>query len=38
MKAHQNVIAQAMQIQTITPSDHDKVLGVLPLYHSKPSS
>lgn len=33
MIAHQNVIAQALQIQPITPADHKKVLGVLPLFH-----
>lgn len=33
MIAHQNVIAQALQIQQITPADHKKVLCVLPLFH-----
>ncbi|KAI4102671.1 MAG: hypothetical protein L6R37_004261 [Teloschistes peruensis] len=33
MIAHSNVLAQCMQIQPITPSDHDKVLGLLPFYH-----
>ncbi|KAI9808861.1 MAG: hypothetical protein M1827_007184 [Pycnora praestabilis] len=33
MISHQNVIAQCLQIQQITPADHDKVLAVLPLFH-----
>lgn len=33
MIAHSNVIAQCHQIQQITPSDHNKVLAVLPLFH-----
>lgn len=33
MIAHQNVIAQALQMQPITPKDHKKVLCVLPLFH-----
>lgn len=33
MISHQNAIAQALQIQKITPEDHKKVLGVLPLFH-----
>ncbi|KAL8698009.1 MAG: hypothetical protein Q9201_006800 [Fulgogasparrea decipioides] len=33
MIAHSNVIAQALQIAPITPSDHDKVLAVLPCFH-----
>lgn len=33
MIAHANVIAQALQIQPITPADHKKVLAVLPLFH-----
>lgn len=33
MIAHQNVIAQALQMQPITPTDHKKVLCVLPLFH-----
>ncbi|KAL8851949.1 MAG: hypothetical protein Q9221_003160 [Calogaya cf. arnoldii] len=33
MIAHLNVIAQSLQIQPITPSDHDKVLAVLPCFH-----
>ncbi|KAF4554117.1 AMP-binding enzyme-like protein 15 [Elsinoe fawcettii] len=33
MIAHQNAIAQCLQIQQITPSTHKKVLAVLPLFH-----
>ncbi|KAI0522100.1 acetyl-CoA synthetase-like protein [Xylaria bambusicola] len=33
MISHQNVIAQALQIIPITPADHKKVLGVLPMFH-----
>ncbi|KAI0476392.1 acetyl-CoA synthetase-like protein [Xylariaceae sp. FL0804] len=33
MIAHSNVIAQAMQIEPLTPADHKKVLGVLPMFH-----
>ncbi|RDW91859.1 acetyl-CoA synthetase-like protein [Coleophoma crateriformis] len=33
MIAHQNVIAQCLQIQQITPSTHRKVLAVLPSFH-----
>ncbi|KAI4243946.1 MAG: hypothetical protein L6R40_003156 [Gallowayella cf. fulva] len=33
MISHLNVIAQSLQIQPITPSDHDKVLAVLPCFH-----
>lgn len=33
MIAHQNVIAQCLQIQQITPEDHKKVLAVLPTFH-----
>lgn len=33
MIAHQNVIAQSLQVQLITPADHTKVLAVLPLFH-----
>ncbi|KAL8952620.1 MAG: hypothetical protein Q9222_001494 [Ikaeria aurantiellina] len=33
MISHQNVIAQSLQIAPITPSDHDKVLAVLPCFH-----
>lgn len=31
--SHANVIAQCLQVQQITPSDHDKVMGGLPYYH-----
>lgn len=33
MIAHQNVIAQCLQVQQITPEDHKRVLAVLPLFH-----
>ncbi|GAB7355392.1 hypothetical protein MBLNU459_g5913t1 [Dothideomycetes sp. NU459] len=33
MIAHQNVIAQCLQVRQITPSDHKRVLAVLPLFH-----
>lgn len=33
MIAHQNVIAQALQMVQLTPADHDKVICVLPLFH-----
>ncbi|KAH7018210.1 uncharacterized protein B0I36DRAFT_377521 [Microdochium trichocladiopsis] len=33
MIAHQNVIAQAMQILQLTPEDTNKALAVLPLFH-----
>ncbi|KAI1122973.1 acetyl-CoA synthetase-like protein [Nemania abortiva] len=33
MIAHQNVIAQSIQIEAITTADHKKVLGVLPMFH-----
>ena len=33
MIAHQNVIAQCLQIQQLTPDSHKKVLAVLPLFH-----
>jgi 4-coumarate--CoA ligase len=33
MIAHQNVIAQCLQIRQITPSSHTKVLAVLPSFH-----
>ncbi|KAG9236792.1 CoA ligase [Amylocarpus encephaloides] len=33
MIAHQNVIAQCLQIQQITPSSHKKILAVLPSFH-----
>ncbi|EME80927.1 uncharacterized protein MYCFIDRAFT_215787 [Pseudocercospora fijiensis CIRAD86] len=31
--AHQNVIAQCLQVMQITPSDHKRVLAVLPSFH-----
>lgn len=33
MIAHQNVIAQALQMIPLTPADHKRVLCVLPLFH-----
>jgi 4-coumarate--CoA ligase len=33
MIAHQNVIAQCLQIQQITPTTHRKILAVLPSFH-----
>ena len=33
MISHQNVIAQCLQIQQITPNKHKKVLAVLPSFH-----
>jgi acyl-CoA synthetase (AMP-forming)/AMP-acid ligase II len=33
MISHQNVIAQCLQIQQITPNSHKKVLAVLPSFH-----
>ena len=33
MIAHQNAIAQCLQIQQITPATHNKVLAILPLFH-----
>ncbi|QVM08222.1 hypothetical protein D8B26_002916 [Coccidioides posadasii str. Silveira] len=33
MIAHQNVIAQCLQVQQVTPESHKKVLAVLPLFH-----
>ncbi|KAI1635951.1 hypothetical protein F4809DRAFT_650811 [Biscogniauxia mediterranea] len=33
MIAHQNVIAQALQVELLTLPDYRKVLGVLPLFH-----
>lgn len=33
MISHQNVIAQCLQVQQITPSTHKKVLAVLPSFH-----
>jgi len=33
MIAHQNAIAQCLQVQQITPATHRKVLAILPLFH-----
>lgn len=33
MISHANVIAQCLQMQAITPGDHDKFLAALPFYH-----
>ncbi|KAI1496308.1 hypothetical protein F5X99DRAFT_400780 [Biscogniauxia marginata] len=33
MIAHQNVIAQVLQLDPMTTPDHRKVLGVLPMFH-----
>jgi 4-coumarate--CoA ligase len=33
MISHQNVIAQCLQVALITPSDHRKILAVLPSFH-----
>ncbi|KAJ9664868.1 hypothetical protein H2201_005089 [Coniosporium apollinis] len=33
MISHQNVIAQCLQVQQITPTSHNKILAVLPLFH-----
>ncbi|KAH7313212.1 hypothetical protein BKA65DRAFT_610041 [Rhexocercosporidium sp. MPI-PUGE-AT-0058] len=33
MISHQNVIAQCLQIQQITPDSHKKILAVLPAFH-----
>ena len=33
MISHQNVIAQCLQIQQITPTTHKKIMAVLPLFH-----
>jgi len=38
MIAHQNVIAQVLQVQLITPPDLQKILAVLPVFHSKSTS
>jgi 4-coumarate--CoA ligase len=35
MISHQNVIAQCMQVQQVTPPDTTHILAVLPLFHSK---
>ncbi|KAJ6780207.1 hypothetical protein PWT90_01934 [Aphanocladium album] len=33
MISHANVIAQCLQMQPITPTDHKKILAALPFYH-----
>ncbi|KAI1926080.1 hypothetical protein LOZ12_000493 [Ophidiomyces ophidiicola] len=33
MISHQNVIAQCLQVQQVTPETHKKILAVLPLFH-----
>ncbi|KAI1258931.1 acetyl-CoA synthetase-like protein [Xylariaceae sp. FL1019] len=33
MIAHHNVIGQSLQMEPLTPEDHKKVLGVLPMFH-----
>ena len=33
MIAHQNVIAQCLQVEEVTPDSHKKILAVLPLFH-----
>lgn len=33
MIAHQNIIAQCLQVEAFTPSDHKKILAVLPSFH-----
>ncbi len=38
MIAHQNVIAQVLQVQLITPPDLQKILAILPVFHSKSTS
>ena len=35
MIAHQNMIAQCLQVQAITPPDLQKILAVLPTFHSE---
>ena len=35
MISHQNVIAQCLQVQSITPHDLQKIVAVLPLFHSR---
>ena len=34
MISHQNVIAQVLQVQKITPPDLKRILAVLPVFHS----
>lgn len=33
MISHANIIAQCLQVQQITPQDHDKIVAALPFYH-----
>ena len=33
--SHQNVVAQCLQVQSITPPDLQKIMAVLPVFHSK---
>ena len=33
MISHANIIAQCLQVEQITPQDHDKILAALPFYH-----
>lgn len=33
MVSHGNIIAQCLQVQQITPKDHDKIVAALPFYH-----
>ncbi|KAF2134627.1 acetyl-CoA synthetase-like protein [Dothidotthia symphoricarpi CBS 119687] len=33
MISHQNVIAQCLQVEQITPNTHKKIMAVLPLFH-----
>ena len=35
MIANQNVIAQVLQVRLITPPDLQRILAVLPIFHSK---
>lgn len=35
MIANQNVIAQVLQVQLITPPDLQRILAVLPVFHGK---
>ena len=37
MISHQNVVAQVLQVQLITPPDLQKILAVLPVFHSEHS-
>ncbi|KAH7131712.1 CoA ligase [Dactylonectria estremocensis] len=33
MLSHANIIAQCLQVEQITPADHNKILAALPFYH-----